>query len=291
MRERVSLFSCAAFAIVAIVAASVAGCAIVNRGGGDDECFDLDQLCPNLQCEAGHVVVDGCEICECEGATCGDVGDPPPSCPQPSIVNCQWTCGGCVETFDCPAGFVCAFISSDPAEPPPPGGGGGAAPEPVFEGVCVDDGSTCVGADDCGANQFCQNGFCFTKSECESDAECSSGLCDLRCESDPSCPACDVCLLVGTCVDIFCTADEECPRGRCDFSGQGGGSGGGGDGGAAPAPPEPGGVCTFDVVVCSSDDDCVAGTRCNAGVEVCDPPPDCVEGQPCDDVCFGVCVQ
>jgi hypothetical protein len=273
--------------------AVVASCAIVNRGDTDDDCFDLDDVCPNLVCDTGHRVVDGCEICECVDDGCGDVGAPPPACPQPQLLNCAWTCGACDESFDCPAGFSCQFVSADPVPP----GGGGAAPEPIFEGRCIDDGSTCEQDSDCKGGDVCTDGLCFPVSECDDANDCPGGVCDLRCESDPNCPQCDICLLVGTCRTQPCFFDDECINGVCVFATDDGGGGepggdpddGGGDNGD-PAPPQrPQGECFTAGSPCSSDAECPGALICTTGSGVCDPSPDCVPDEPCDSVCFGTC--
>jgi hypothetical protein len=64
--------------------------------------------------------------------------------------------------------------------------------------------------------------------------------------------------------------------------------------GASGEAPVPVGIgdfeaCAAEPVGCYSDNDCAAGTRCNAA-EVCLPPPDCEPGGACEPVCYGFCV-
>jgi hypothetical protein len=378
-----------------LVLAATNACVIVNDDGDDDdECVDLTEVCPNLSCEFGNVVVDGCAICECNTAC--DPG-PAPECAFPVLIEdeCRWQCGagqcftdadcgpgficvqsfeapggdqadpseavafppadgvcipvqtGCVSDADCGEGFFCDFDGAEGrAAPPPPGDGSDEQqrpqPDPLPEGQCRPLPTTCFEDTDCPEGQICQQrgfanglvapgGVCIDPppvSECEVDTDCDEGqVCAVECRSDPNCPACPVCFVVGTCVaaEQPCFSDDECAEGFfCDFSGAAArpcfdaDNDGRCDDASDLLPPagicrpleEPNpcafvlcregttcvvdngqATCVADGSLCRSDDECDGGLVCNAA-DICLPPPDCDPARDlCLAVCYGVCVE
>lgn len=152
---RPSVLASAAF--VGVVAL-VPGCQLLLP----ETCPDLDEVCPDVQCEdrGGYVQNrDGCSTCECiddgdpgPGAVCWDdseCGDgercdtvnfcePAPGCDPETAPNCPDACYGrcvagtdaCSSDADCAEGQVCAFFSNErPVEDQPDQGGGAAPPD------------------------------------------------------------------------------------------------------------------------------------------------------------------
>ncbi len=318
------------------------GCIIINDGGdaGDEDCVELNDACPNLTCDTGNVVVDGCPICEC--APVCEPG-PAPECANPILLDdCTWTCGtsecfsdvdcgdgffcsftdgtippggdvpegapdaapvapggvclpleqplGCFSDLDCGTGFFCDLTAagggsgggaSDPAPPPPDGGGAERPAPPQFEGFCAPL-NECFSDVDCAESEHCEfpglpnglvaiGGICVDDvvSECSADEDCGEGfVCAVECGQDSNCPNCDVCLFVGTCVEVDrpCGSDAECDAGEfCDFN-------------------------TADRIACiDADNDGVCDTDpvpalgvCRASpVTGCEVDTDCAEGQIC----------
>jgi hypothetical protein len=269
--------------------ASTSACVIItggdDGGGGsddDDGCVDLTEFCPSLTCEFGNVVVDGCEICECQEAC--DAGQPP-ECAFPIFLEeeCRWVCasGGCIDNEDCGDGFVCVLDggssgggSSGDANTPE---GSGDAAAPVRQGVCVPvEPEGCAFDEDCGEGFFCdltggrEGGAPDGGPGDSGDAPDDSG--DAQ-EPIPPPPR-------GQCVALpppTCFSDLDCPDGTiCQF----------------PDVPNGlvaiGGICVEapPVSECERNDQCPDGQVCE--VE-CLPDPNC----PVCDVCFfvGTCVE
>ena len=136
-----------------------------DDGGGsdDDECVDLATTCPSLTCELGNVVVDGCEICECQEAC--DPG-PQPECAFPVLLEeeCRWVCGsgGCNADGDCGPGFTCVVDDGSSGggssgQGTPDGSEDAAAP--ARQGVCVPvEPVGCRSDEECGEGFFCDFG-------------------------------------------------------------------------------------------------------------------------------------
>ena len=122
--------------------------------------------------------------------------------------------------------------------------------------------------------------WCYSSQDCAATGEvCSVEL--GACESDPSCPACDVC--TGSCESAPCASTAECAAGSTCST----------ERGVCDGPPGCTGLCP-DVCygtceaspVCYGDADCAGGQRCTVSDGVCDPDPTC----PACAVCTGTCV-
>jgi hypothetical protein len=127
--------------------------------------------------------------------------------------------------------------------------------------------------------------WCYSDEGCDASEHCT--VSDGACNSDPSCPMCDVC--TGTCVDDapVCASSNECPAGLACST----------EWGDCDSPPGcvPGepcitlcyGVCEVPPTpFCYGDDGCGAGQHCTVSDGVCDPDPTC----PACAVCTGTCV-
>lgn len=257
-----------------LMAADGEACIIIdnsNGGGGGDECFDLDALCPNLVCDAGNVVVDGCAICECEEV---QVCDPsfPPDC-QNAFLNddCSWTCGGgeCFADVDCGDGFFCDFGGVQTPD------AGGAA-DRIAAGVCQPLQPTGCSSDvECGPGFFC--------ALSDGNGGGSGGEAPPAPDGDQAQRPLDgVCLPLA----VECFSNDDCARGQhCEQRSPET------DPNADPATGlvAPGGICVDDGAACSSDSDCDGGA-CFDGLCVdqgCFSDIDCGPGQAClgTDVC------
>lgn len=198
--------------------------------------------CANLECPPGT-------WCDASNGQAQCVGEP-----------------GCWSDFDCAEGEVCQFDQGCWAGPD----GLVACP-----GQCVPAALTCANVR-CDAGTHCEEtsagpACVADEGECQVDSDCGVNQhCEIFCASDPNCPECDMCMMVGVCVDSGCPA--LCgPGSECVVSS---------DGTVSCVPVEP---------RCYSDQDCAAGQRCNAN-EICLPPPECTDpSQPCPDVCTGYC--
>jgi Cys-rich repeat protein len=235
----------------------------------DSVCEDVGSVC-NLDC-ALAVNDEGCEICACT--------EPPPS-------------QGCVQDGDCREGERCELVDAcrPCAEAPDEECVRGAACR--LEGRCVDVRPDPCATVLCSPDTRCavdENGeaVCIPAepppppSECSSDEECGpEAHCQISCEEEPSCFACDTCLVVGRCVREVDECAALCgPGADCAISSDGSVS-------CDPTrPPE-----------CTSDADCATGT-CNAGEDVCASDPACQDASgdddfvACSDVCWGYCVE
>jgi hypothetical protein len=265
--------------------------AAVMLGGADggctititpiEECTDLDEVCPNLQCEVFATNDEGCPICECE--------DPPP--PE-----------GCLDDSDCREGEYCSFDypmpgpmpeptdpvdgdGSDGAEPPSDDGDADeAAPMPPedeliypYYGQCVPYPDSC----DDGTEPLCDmippvcddgtvlavQNFCWTcvdPNTCEeppppltcANVDCAPGY---TCEETPDGP---ICVPDG---DV-CYSNDDCgPGQRCEITD-----------GCAPC-TDPNGLCD---AACLLEGRCVEVENCDDGGPVfCDMiPPICEDG-------------
>ncbi len=159
-------------------------------------------------------------------------------------------------------------------------------------GECVDYAGGCCDVDsDCGDGMACVANVCKEKppmGECWSDADCFG---DAFCSGSSVCPCGAACFApdqTGTCTSPWSPCD---PDGTCK------------DGYSCECLSDPScpvcDVCWFgcvpdddpEPVGCYGDNDCPAGTKCNAG-DICLPPPGCDEpGAICPAVCYGYCVQ
>jgi hypothetical protein len=147
------------------------------------------------------------------------------------------------------------------------GADGGCDPFPVP----VEPNESCESDSDCGDDSYCDLvTVCTDCAEAEDSDAIPTGLKKKRklsldeyndAQSDPSEPATDL-------TDTGPRPDADCEEG-CVTTGT-----------CQPIEPNNG---------CYSDDECPAGTQCNAA-EVCLPPPGCEPGDICDAVCYGECV-
>jgi Cys-rich repeat protein len=259
----------------ALLAATTACTITITEPERDDECPALDELCPNLACENGNVVVEGCPICECDDTPACEGDEPPPEgCRLDD--NCELVCepDGCTSDADCGDGFYCAFFGPEPE----PGSDEDQAQRPLTgscEPLVVEPG--CTSDIDCDDGYFCSfetptsppgdgaedpglvapQGECVRREEgCTADIDCAVGS---LCEN-------------GVCVaSRECFLDEDCAAGfHCE---------------TLDAPTGlialPGGVCVpDDQPTCTSDADCNGGSC----VTTCEADPNC----PNCDVCLFV---
>ncbi len=141
------------------IAADGDACQVIfNNGdeGGDAECTELDEVCPNLECDNGNVVDrDGCPICECADAPVCDVANLEfPECANPRFddESCAWVCDGdpgCFSDGDCGPGFICQSTCG--------GRESGASEEDCASaGICVQVGGGCFSDFDCGRGFRCE---------------------------------------------------------------------------------------------------------------------------------------
>lgn len=93
---------------------------------------------------------------------------------------------------------------------------------------------------------------------------CDDALCNYHCGfPEPECKVAEDC--AGMDAPVNCPVKWDCVEGTCQYE------------------------CTSEPTGCYGDQDCPAGTHCNAG-EVCLPPPGCKPGMACPAVCYGQCV-
>lgn len=205
------------------LAAAEDDCVIrIETDDDEEECPNLDELCPDLQCDVRATDEDGCELCECGGEGEGE-GE-----------------GECSSDQDCPPGLVCEVYEAcgcdgtnrpdgsenDQAEEPcvcevygvctEPNGGG------CWDVMCPPD-SVCV--EDEAGNAQCVPG---NDIYCQSDFECRDGeFCNLdycinpECENSPD-AACEPVCTHGLCEPYTqpgeCWDDSSCPEGfYCEF--------------------------------------------------------------------------
>lgn len=225
-------------------------------------CVDAEPAC-EIACEARGVcqdiVVDPCANLDCPpGMWCELSPDGQAQCVGEP---------GCWSDMDCREGEICQFTDGCYAGP----GGLVACP-----GQCVPSNPVTCENVRCEAGTHCvessQGPMCVAdESQCAEDADCGTNQhCEQICAPDPNCPMCDVCMMVGVCVDNGCPA--LCgPGSECVVNP---------DGTVGCVPVEP---------RCYSDQDCADGLVCNAE-EVCLPPADCDATGNCPDVCTGFCV-
>ncbi len=242
----------------------------------DADCRD-DQYCAFL--EGCPPCVNGdpaCEIaCEVRGVCTDRITDPCANLDCPPGMWCEAWDGwaqcvgepGCWSDWDCAEGEICQFDDGCYAGPD----GLVACP-----GTCVPGQPLTCENVLCAPGTHCEESsygpVCVgDESQCEVDSDCGTNQhCEQICAPDPNCPMCDVCMMVGICVDNGCPA--LCgPGSECVIND---------DGTVGCVPVEP---------RCYSDDDCANGEHCNA-VDICLPPPECTDPtQPCTDVCTGFC--
>lgn len=234
-----------------------------------------DMLPPS--CPAGSILAqqNGCFACV-DPNTCRPIEDPcalvdcgPGSFCDSSSGQAQCVPFGCFSDFDCGPSEICSFDETCGARP---------------DGIVACTGQ-CVPALSC-ANVLCAPGTTCQETgngpqcvpddtQCVDNADCGPGAhCETFCAADPSCPNCDVCRMVGVCVDDGCPA-------LC------------GPGSECVVNPDGTVGCVPVQTVCLSDGECGEGERCNAD-ELCLPPPGCSDpsngGISCPDVCAGFCV-
>jgi hypothetical protein len=238
-----------------------------------------------------------------------DPGEPQPA-PPPEGGKCVENEDAlCLSDEECGPGFFCDFLDN------------AGAIAIRQEGVCRPLVETCFIDEDCGDGRHCelldatgglvaQSGVCVDNeqvSECNFDGDCRDGqVCAIECGFDPSCPDCDRCLIVGTCVDVTtpCSSDADCRDGEvCGLASNDGGADArpcfdeNGDGQCDDFFP-PQGVC-IPVIVddsCNSDADCDVGSSCQlSDTDSCvctdECRPDANGGcLPCECPPAGICV-
>jgi hypothetical protein len=147
--------------LVVVALAFVPGCQLLIP----ESCPDLDEVCPDVQCEdrGGYVQNrDGCSTCECvddqepePGAICWDNSecadgqrcdtvnfceqapncDPEGPCPDACYGRCVEASAACNSDADCGEGQICAFFTNErPAEERPDDGGGEGGTDPDAPG-------------------------------------------------------------------------------------------------------------------------------------------------------------
>jgi len=253
----------------ALFLASVSGCVIFNIDGGDggEPCPSLDEVCPNLSCPFGNVVIDGCAICEC--AESCDPG-PQPECANAVVIDCSWVCGAaCFSDFDCSPGQVCSRGDVTPVQAEDNDGAPEDAARVAPQGVCIDVEQPCFSDGDCGQGFFCD----FIASNSDQGAPDSDEPRSDEDQADPAPPAEPP--PPGVCrVNAQCFGDEDCRPGQaCEFPD------------VANGLVAPGGVCVDKVSECETDRDCDEGETC---LVECGAIPGCPE---CDACLFiGTCV-
>jgi hypothetical protein len=259
-------------------------------------CPDLDEVCPDVQCENYRQNRDGCSMCECvEGRACERDSD----CPSGEVCDERGVCveetsSGCRVDADCAPDHFCASSGANERPAPPP-----EEQDPIF---CQSDA-------DCGVDGKCFNGGCVFDGgvspppQCFADSDCPAGL---LCDGFGSCirpSEQGVCVPFPTvCPDIAmpgCPPDhilvvdfsaDPCgvwrclPAGACELHGpqtctQDPGcelldGGGGEDGGAAPC-------------FCEPNTDC-DGCEVPPPSAVCVPRASCLSHEECgpDGLCF-----
>jgi Cys-rich repeat protein len=179
--------------------APLSGCEILLTRA---ECEDLDQMCPNLECDDYKQDRDGCSICECveeqepvvcfsdsecaEGQACDTVNfcerdpacDGQSDCPAVCYGRCVQAAETCASSADCRDGEVCVPFGN--ARPAPDGGGGQEAdPAPPMQ---------CFADSDCGAGALCVNGACTTSDPPEQTGVCVPEDCAAAPIDLPMCP-------------------------------------------------------------------------------------------------------
>jgi hypothetical protein len=244
--RRVSLAPLAALAFLGLAGS---GCSILFP----EQCPDLDEVCPDVQCDDYKQNRDGCSICECaddtapticwddsecgSGQRCDSVnfceqapgcdGDGP--CPDACYGRCVGAPSPCAADGDCPQGQICAFF--DNARPAPADGADVVAPAP--DGVCIDAGCEDRSVD----LPTCPPGF-------------ELGF-------DPNIDACNlVCLPVDPCRELL---PEECgSKPGCQLIEEGCG-------------------CSGDACDCANIERCVSIVDCSRlPVEACQLEPNCI---------------
>lgn len=289
---RLSVLTLGLFSTMMLAGADGGGCVITVEP--IEECTDIDDVCPNLECEVYATDDDGCTLCEC-------ADEPPPPPPE-----------GCFSDSDCDDNEYCHFDWDEPVEPQPEpspepsndndddgqdSSDGNAGPAPsdedaamiAPEGECrpIDDVCPAIGLIDCEEGYEL---FCYFDGQCDQcycepvDPPPPSG-----CESDDQCPDGLVCEIYEYCTG--CTEPAPEP------------DNGGSDGDAAePAPPECDTYCerwgecvepidppplSCDNVLCEQGTVCEEtpdGPICVPTGEECWSDADCGEGQRCDIV-------
>ena len=267
-----------------------------------------------IDCAPGYLPVDtdgdGCDdACKAPCQDACDCYDAGLSFPAPCDKDCMtcdnyWTCDAgfceaecgpvpwdvqlckeseCLDDADCAFGQHCELTAVCPCGDTDP-----ACLAPCWLiGECKPWPGCCETDADCGAGQTCAGdvckealpmGQCWDDGDCYGDATCAGSSvcpCGAACFAPDQPGKCvspwDPCKPDGTCQDGFecqCLPDPSCPI--CD-------------------------VCWFGCVPadeptgCYGDQDCPAGTKCNAG-DICLPPPGCdVPGTACPAVCYGYC--
>ena len=192
----------------------------------------------------------------------------------------------CGTDDECVDGHFCDFSQCGGTSDPPQGGsdegGDGESGDVICAGVCREIPPLSCAAVLCEQGTTCiedpHGPVCIPNvSECSQDEDCGpSAHCENYCTSDPNCPSCDICMVIGQCVanndcEALCGVGSEC---LVDVDGM------------LTCQPVP-------VAECTSDSECDGGI-CNAA-DLCLSDPACGGSNDglvaCTAVCWGFCVE
>lgn len=248
------------------------GCRLVNPPSRDAcacdaRCGVAGTTCTSLGCTQTCATADS----PCgDGTTCRDGLCLGPREPTPTAVDCS-----CTSNADCEGSLVCGNIDA------------------TGHGECIPG---CHTADDCAANQSCENGMCVNRPPLDCDPAtnpCSAGT---TCVDGTCVPNVDVCQFSSECGAGRVCVNQQCtsacgPTNPCQ-----GTATCGADGYCHERiPPITGCVTNPDCASgqtcvdgrcfagCTVDSDCPTGDYCDAGICRLDsrPDPSCGTGRPC----------
>jgi hypothetical protein len=255
----------------------------------EDDCPDLEDVCPNLECPDGFAENDdGCAICDC-AAPVDDGG-----------TSDGGTITTCSSDFECSDGQFCDTVNFCESACGEARADGQQDCPAVCLGRCV-DGQPPVGCSfdgDCADGEICVfdgGGATEPAPACEPDQDCGDDEAGLvapqgRCVREDPPPT------------TFCSGDFDCPEGQvCSFDGNSGGAAPCADGETCDMPAPQGQCVDGDEPTdggspgqeCLSDEDCPdgfceLGSTC-AGLDCPPPPPNVCVFNDCDDDSQAVC--